>query len=104
MAYDGAIRFSQEAKKKLESKDLEGKGFYIGKAHSTISELRASLNLEKGGEVAHSLNKLYSFMSRQLTLANFKNDPRPLDLVIKLLTELRDAWREVVRLKPELRK
>ncbi|HID96227.1 MAG TPA: flagellar export chaperone FliS [Candidatus Latescibacteria bacterium] len=97
MVYDGAIRFSRQAKERMEAGDFEGKGIYINKAYSAISELRKSLNLEAGEEIAFSLERLYSFMGRQLTQANIRNDSRPIDLVIALLSDLREAWKQIIR-------
>ncbi|HID96224.1 MAG TPA: flagellar export chaperone FliS [Candidatus Latescibacteria bacterium] len=96
MTYDGAIRFSRKARARLESGDLERKGTYLNKARDTISALERSLNLEAGQEIASSLQKLYSFMIEQLDQANLANDPRPIDLVITLLTQLRDAWNQII--------
>jgi len=96
LVYEGAIRFSQQAKEKIEAGDLESKGFYINKAYSAISELRKSLNFEAGKEIAASLERLYLFMGRQLIMANIKNEPKLIELVINLLVQLRDAWKQVV--------
>jgi flagellar secretion chaperone FliS len=71
---------------------LTAKGKSIQKAFDAISELRKSLNMEKGGEVAEGLNKLYAFLGHQLTLANLNNDTEILDSVITVLTDLRSTW------------
>ena len=96
MMYDGAIKFIEIAKNKLKENDLAGKGIYISKAQGIISELMASLNMEGGGEIALSLEKLYAFMNRQLRIANVNKDLKPLDIVSKILKELRDAWGRIV--------
>lgn len=97
LVYEGAIRFSQQAKEKMKAEDIEGKGFYINKAYSAISELRKSLDFDTGEEIAASLEKLYLFMGRQLIQANIKNDPRLIESVISLLAQLRDAWKQIIR-------
>jgi flagellar protein FliS len=97
MMYDGAIKFVEIAKKKLQENDIAGKGVYISKAEAVISELMASLSMEQGGEIASSLEKLYAFMNRQLRIANVNKDIKPLDIVLKILGELREAWTKIFK-------
>jgi len=42
------------------------------------------------------LEKLYAFMNRQLRIANVNKDIKPLDIVLKILKELRDAWGRII--------
>jgi flagellar protein FliS len=95
MTYDGAIRFAKEAKKRILAKDIPGKGLCIDRAFAAIAELRNSLNLGEGQDVAQSLNNLYFYLTKQLTKANLENDTEPLDVVIEILTGLRQAWEEM---------
>ncbi len=94
MVYDAAARFCREARNAISRGDVSGKGYAIQKAYDAIAELRKSLNMEKGGEVADSLNKLYAFLGHQLTLANLNNDVEVMDSVITVLTDLRGTWAE----------
>jgi flagellar protein FliS len=57
--------------------------------------LKASLNLDEGGELAERLAALYDYMSTRLLYANLKNDQSALQEIINLLTELRSAWQEI---------
>ena len=95
MMYDGAIKFIEIAKNKLKENDMAGKGMYISKAEGVVSELMASLNMEGGGEIALSLEKLYAFINRQLRIANVNKDIKPLDISVKLLKTLKEAWDEI---------
>ena len=101
MMYDGAIKFIEIAKIKLKENDMAGKGVYISKAEGVISELMASLNIEGGGEIALSLEKLYAFINRQLRIANVNKDIKPLDISVKLLKTLKEGWDEIFA-KPSL--
>jgi flagellar protein FliS len=51
-----------------------------------------------GGEIAADLDALYSFMTRELTRANLKNDRRALETVESLLTGLRETWVEAIEI------
>ena len=94
MMYDGAIRFLEEAKKKMAVKDFSGRGLYIDRAFSALNELRTSLQFEHDEKLADSLNQLYFFMTKQLSQASLKNDIRSVETIIDLLKGLRGAWKE----------
>ena len=95
MMYDGAIQFINQAKNKLQNKDLGGMGLYLGKAESVISELSNSLNSEEGGDISKSLERLYTFILKELLLANVRKDPAALDKIISILSKLREGWVQI---------
>lgn len=95
MVYDAAARFCREARDAISSGDVQNKGAAIQKAYDAIAELRKCLDLDRGKEVAESLNKLYAFLGHQLTLANLNNDTEVLNSVIMVLTDMRSTWVEV---------
>lgn len=96
MLYDGAIVTLNSALLLMQEKNIPKKGMEISKAMDIISQgLRASLNIEAGGELAERLDALYDYMSNRLLYANLKNDQQALKEVINLLTELRGAWQEI---------
>lgn len=100
MLYDGAIRFCHIAKMKLEEKDVAGKGTYIGKVQAIISELMSSLDFSIAPDLCTQLQQLYMFMMEQLTEANIRLKAEPLDVVINLLTTLRDGWSQALTSLP----
>ncbi len=99
MMYDGAIKFVNLALKSLEDKNVSDRSTYIRKTHDIINELSCSLNIEKGGEVAEQLEKLYQFMLRQLTLANIKGDQKALESVLQVLRTLHEGWDQIINEK-----
>ena len=48
--------------------------------------------MEQGGEIAASLDSLYSFVTGRLIDANQHNDVAAIDEAIRVLTPLREAW------------
>ncbi|HCR30993.1 MAG TPA: hypothetical protein DIV79_13350 [Opitutae bacterium] len=66
------------------------------KAQNIFSELQRSLRLDKGGEFADQIFGLYGFYSTKLNEADFKKEEEPIDTVIRLFTEIRDAWEEML--------
>jgi len=97
LLYEGAINFIKIAKKKTLEQDIAGKGLYIGKATSIISELSSSLDMETGGEIGMNLRRLYDFVLERLLSANLKNDIKAFDDAEKVLEVLRNAWKEMER-------
>lgn len=97
LLYDGAINFTNIAQRKMEQRDIPGKATYIHKTQAIITELLHSLNKEAGGEIALRLEQLYLFMLNQLVEANCNNDPKPLEVVKKLLSTLKEGWEGVIK-------
>ena len=74
-----------------------GKGVYIGKAQTIISELNTSLNQEKGGQIAVSLETLYLYINNQLSMANLKNSVSHLDDALRVMKELHEGWKAIIQ-------
>jgi flagellar protein FliS len=66
-----------------------------------VTELRGSLNLADGGEIAQNLNSLYEYMIRRLVLANVSGDPAIVAEMASLMGEIRSGW---LAIGPEVRK
>lgn len=80
----------------IEQKNIPLKGSSITRAIDIIlNGLRASLDQEKGGEIAANLSALYDYMARRLLRANLDNDIAALDEVLRLLTEIQEAWEAI---------
>ena len=96
MLYDGAIASCKSAIMHMQNKDIANKGAMISKAISIIeSGLRLSLDKKAGGQIAENLDALYSYMSKQLIMANIHNKPQMIDEVIHLLVDLKGAWEAI---------
>ncbi|SFM98605.1 flagellar protein FliS [Formivibrio citricus] len=96
MLYEGAIKAVNLAKLHMQSGAVAGKGAAVSKAIAIIEEgLRLSLDKEKGGELAENLDALYDFMARELLEGNLRNDEAKLDTVLRLLTDLKEAWESI---------
>ncbi|HRE82394.1 MAG TPA: flagellar export chaperone FliS, partial [Opitutaceae bacterium] len=67
------------------------------KAQNIITELRATLNLEDGGEYAANLDRLYDYYLRRLFEANIRKQVEPVIEVEHLLRQIRDGWAEMLR-------
>jgi len=96
MLFDGAIVALAAARRHMDEKDLALKGADISKAlNIIINGLRASLDLQVGGELSERLYALYDYMAERLLHANLHNDTAAIEEVSHLLGELRSAWEEI---------
>lgn len=95
LLYDAAIQSIELARVGIESNNLRGKGRFLGRAISIIGELNSVLDFEQGGEIAHSLHRLYEYMLSELVTANARNDARRLDGPLRCMSTLRDGWLEI---------
>lgn len=91
----GALDRIAAAKGHVQRGEVAQKGECIGKAIGIVSGLRASLDKEKGGEVAANLDALYDYTALRLLEANAHNDPARLDEVASLLGEIKSAWEAI---------
>ena len=98
MLYDGAIRFCRQAMQAQDSGDKLVRSAKISRTMAIICEFANSLDHQVGGEIATDLDALYSFMTRELIRANLKNERQPLEVVEKLLVDLRGTWAEAIEL------
>lgn len=92
MCYDGALRFLTQAREAMAKHHFEGQSANIGRAQALLAELQKGLDFERGGEIAQSLNALYTYFYDRLIHANIKDDLAALEEVHRSLAELRDAW------------
>lgn len=95
LLYDGALSRIAQGRQRLQEKDLLQAGLAISKAQAIVGELRQSLNMEAGGDIAGNLSRLYGYLHDLLVKAMRENRAEPLVEATILLTELRGAWSEV---------
>lgn len=96
MLFEGAHEALAKAKIHLQHGEIESKGQMLSKAIMIIDHgLKASLDMNAGGDLAIKLQSLYDYMSHRLFLANIQNNPEIIDEVHKLLSELYEAWKSI---------
>jgi flagellar protein FliS len=102
LLYQGARQAIAQARMHLQQNNVAARGKSISHAIRIIdSGLRASLNVEAGGEVAQRLESLYRYMSQRLLQANLEQSEEMLVEVDGLLATLEQAW---IGIAPEFAK
>ena len=100
MLMDGVLERLVVARACIERGDVSRKAQLLHSCTTLIAELRGSLNVKDGGELARNLSDLYEYMARQTLRANAENKPELIKEVTSLLSEIRGAW---VAIGPEIR-
>lgn len=96
LLFEGAESAISVAKLHMEQGNIEQKGRLISKAIDIINNgLKASLNMDVGGQLAQQLASLYDYMAHRLITANIENSPAILTEISGLLTEIHSAWIEI---------
>jgi flagellar biosynthetic protein FliS len=67
----------------------------VDRSLAILSELRSTLKVEEGGEIAQSLDKMYTYLTARILEASQKLNVAPLDESMKLLRILNSAWTEI---------
>lgn len=96
MLFEGAQLAVSEAKLHMLRNETSAKGEAISKAITIIDHgLKASLDVEAGGNMAEKLYALYEYMTNRLLIANLRNETKALEEVARLLAELHGAWEAI---------
>jgi len=96
MLYEGAIQRLEKVRQQLDKGETAPSAPEIGqaltRAMSIISELRASLDMEKGGEISASLDRLYEFCTDRILRANMERKPGLVEETLTILRTLKEGW------------
>lgn len=92
MLMEGGLSRLAQARGAMERGQVAMKGELIGKAIGIIGGLREGLDLQRGGEVAANLDRLYEYMISRLFEANLHNSVAPLEEITGLLRNVKNGW------------
>jgi len=96
MLFEGALLAISRARLHLQRKEIAEKGRAVSHAIEIIGNgLKASLDMEVGGDLAGKLGALYDYMCLRLLTANLENDDAAFAEVSRLLAEIKGAWEEI---------
>ena len=96
MLYNGCLKFLNQAKKGIETNNLELKNTNIQKAQNILREFMVTLDMSQ--DISESMASLYEYMINGLVEANIKNDVEMIEEVYGLTLEFRDTWKQVVQI------
>jgi len=91
MLYDGAIRFLLQAREAIAARDVRARTTAASRALDVVVELRNTLDMERGGDVARELDRLYAYITTRL-LEVTKGDGAAAEELQTLLSTMREGW------------
>lgn len=96
MLYDGAVKFGNLALDGIKEGNIEKAHNNIIKVQNIIVEFRTTLDMKY--PVAKDFDVVYDYIYRRLVEANMKKDQAIMEEALKYIKEMRDTWKEVMRL------
>ncbi len=100
MLFDGALRFMAAADLGFNEENFARQNEQvhnnIQRTQAIITELQATLNMEKGGEFSENLYRLYDFMQEHLNQANREKSREKIKTVSAFMQDIRDAWSQML--------
>ena len=100
MLFDVALRFMAAAELGFNEENFARQNELIHnniqRTQAIITELQATLNMEKGGEFSENLYRLYDFMQEHLNQANREKSREKIKTVAAFMQDVRDAWAQML--------
>ncbi|MDG1325563.1 MAG: flagellar export chaperone FliS [Opitutales bacterium] len=105
MLFDGYLRFKKKKKNAWEEEDMikknEGINNNLIRAQNIVTELQSSLDMTVPGDLPGTLYRLYDYVLTNLQQANLNKDIEKVIESDKVISELREAWAEMLTQNPE---
>ena len=100
MLYDKVITSLKKvkpllSKDSLEPEDIKIKAECFSKTVDILTYLKACLDQQKGKEIAKNLDEIYQILIEELLRAQITNDVKKVEDAIEILSNLKNAWKEV---------
>ncbi|MFP3927526.1 MAG: flagellar export chaperone FliS [Desulfobacteraceae bacterium] len=97
MCYEKAVESFARAKEYYAAKEYEKKARAIQKGLDIVNELQCSLDMERGGEIAGNLNRIYTYINQRIIEGDIRSDLGVFDEAVGLLKDLKEAWEGIAR-------
>lgn len=79
----------------VERNDIQLRVASIARAIDIVIELKSTLDVEKGGDVAAELDRLYQFVLDRLLDANLQSDTSKLQAAREIIGTIHEAWVQI---------
>lgn len=98
----GAVDKGNLAKLCQQSGSFVEQGFHLGRMTTILDALRDRLHLSADTPIAYDLEALYQYADKCVQEAVYDRDSVHLDSAIEVMSELRDAWYELLKVSGEV--
>jgi flagellar protein FliS len=93
--YEQMIQDMRQAAIAIEQNDIERRSVRIKHVLLVMAHLQSTLDIDRGGKVAHDLNNFYDALRRNVVWVQFHPSERAAAQVITDLLAVREAWIQV---------
>lgn len=97
MLMEGLLDEMARAEGHILARQFERKGQAISKCLQILGGLDSALDMEKGGELASNLHRLYDYCGQKLFEISVSNNVEEFAEVRKILQELKEGWEAMAR-------
>jgi len=97
MLFEGAIRFTKQAKVHIENKEMDKKNDLLVRAQNIMLELIQALDPNLEPQLYNNLTGLYKFCYERLLATNIENSIKCANEALKILEELKDTWKLAIK-------
>jgi len=95
LLYEQIVTDLRAARAAFAAGDIERRTTEITHALRVLGQLQASLDMDRGGDVAQALDRFYVIVRGRILEAQVRASAQILDEQMQLLLSLREAWVEV---------
>lgn len=92
MLYDGAVRFAEQGRVAIESKQFDRSYDRLSKAQNIVLELQHGLKPTVAPDLCKNLAALYTFAYMRLVEANITHEIGHIEEAIRILRYQRETW------------
>ncbi|EKP0299597.1 lateral flagellar export chaperone LafC [Aeromonas veronii] len=97
MLMEGLLDEMARAEGHILARQFERKGQAISKCLQILGGLDSALDMDKGGELAANLHRLYDYCGQRLFEISVSNNVEGFAEVRKILQELKEGWEAMAR-------
>ncbi|KAB0674839.1 lateral flagellar export chaperone LafC [Aeromonas veronii] len=97
MLMEGLLDEMARAEGHILARQFERKGQAISKCLQILGGLDSALDMDKGGELAVNLHRLYDYCGQKLFEISVSNNVEGFAEVRKILQELKEGWEAMAR-------
>lgn len=92
LLYEHLIAQLRRARTQIQQHDFEGKAASLEKASAIVIELIASLDRDRGGELAQRLAALYAYFGSEILAVGNSLDLARLARLMEMIESLHESW------------
>lgn len=101
MLYEGALRHMEAGRHALAHQDYPRQNEHLQAAQKIVMELMSCLDMEKGGDIAFNLLRIYEYVLAELVRANVEDDSSAVSGCIRIFSDLHQSWAQLDRAPAE---